>query len=89
MGILARRIAVGQECPTYIGLSSATYPPRNQILSENPADKPIDNPLDPALSPTNHYDENLHLDFTTRVKRPDPKAIPEIIRTLLDDEAAK
>ena len=77
----------------YIGLSSATYPPRNQILSENPADNPIDNPidnpLDPALSPTNHYEENLHLDFTTRVKRPDPKAILENIRTLLDDEAAK
>ena len=31
--------------------------------------------------------ENLGLDFTTRVKRPDPKAILQNIRKLLDDEA--
>ncbi|MEK6257140.1 MAG: serine/threonine-protein kinase [Planctomycetota bacterium] len=31
--------------------------------------------------------ENLGLDFTTRVKRPDPKAILQNIRTLLDEEA--
>ena len=33
--------------------------------------------------------ENLGLDFTTRVKRPDPKAILQNIRRLLDEEAAK
>ena len=33
--------------------------------------------------------ENFGLDFTTRVKRPDPKAILQNIRTLLDQEAAK
>ena len=32
--------------------------------------------------------ENLGLDFTTRVKRPDPKAILQNIRTLLDAETA-
>ena len=32
--------------------------------------------------------ENLGLDFTTRVKRPNPKAILQNIRRLLDEEAA-
>jgi len=31
--------------------------------------------------------ENLGLDFTTHVTRPDPKAILQNIRTLLDQEA--